>query len=225
MIKKKMTWQKPLCEAPKGKMGGPVTESKEREIQKLLDQHVADKLPVPEENQEHAHVDRNHLNQLIDQTEAWSIDLKKQLNDPKTLAIEELFTRKTDKDGKNSMHLKSEKVPLTILDSLNSTENEISGIYVLGDIRNHRVEPVYVGISRHVMRRLKYHGYGKSDSQSTLLKKMFGSIEGAEREEKLKLIRKMKVVVIPIESDYDLYIQEVMLAGLLQTEWNTFRTH
>lgn len=113
--------------------------------------------------------------------------------------------------------------------------NEIKGLYLFGQVVSGKVIPVYIGISRTIMARLKNHGWGKLHNQATLAYAMAASRNEHEGERKhlpynkiLKeqlAIRNYKVAILPEMSDYDLYFMEVHIAGKLKLEWNSFRTH
>jgi hypothetical protein len=116
--------------------------------------------------------------------------------------------------------------------------NEYKGIYVFGEELEDRIEPVYVGISRTIMRRLKQHGFGKNHNECTLAyiianeenydgkfsekRELFSKEMLKETREK---VQKFKVVIMPVNDDFELYFLEVALAGFLKTKWNSFKTH
>lgn len=115
------------------------------------------------------------------------------------------------------------------------TNNEFKGLYVFGEEINGKIVPVYVGISRTIYRRLRQHGWGKKHNECSLayLKAKFydNKLTRATTDNethlvpKKDIIKSYKVVLIPVEKDYDLYFLEVAIAGLLKTKWNSFRTH
>ncbi len=178
-------------------------------------------IPRNIDNSEHQHVNREHLSDLITQTEEWAEQICNKFKSREALKLNELFQQKPS-NGK--FYLQEQLIDQFFLDK-RIANKKMSGIYVMGTEREGFVQPFYVGISRDILVRLKNHGWGKTNYQSTLLKKMFQAESDNNRENKLKCIQNCYVYIIPIASDYDLYIQEVMLAGLLKTEWNTFRTH
>jgi len=117
------------------------------------------------------------------------------------------------------------------------SHNEIKGIYVFGELErtSGKVIPIYVGISRTVCKRLRNHGWGKLHNQATLAylisahkKKHKGRRIELDKNIFIKaqrLIQKYKVVIIPVEHDYDLHFMEAYLSGRLRTKWNSFKTH
>lgn len=112
--------------------------------------------------------------------------------------------------------------------------NEFKGLYIFGVEQNGKVFPVYVGISRTVFRRLRQHTFGKNHNQCSLayLKTKQQKVEITRKtvtnEDMLpakKIIQNYKVVLVPVQNDYDLYFLEVVLAGKFKTKWNSFKTH
>ncbi len=121
-------------------------------------------------------------------------------------------------------------------------------MYVFGE-KDENIIPVYVGISRDIFKRLKQHGWGKTHNAATLAyliadkefrynsnvrelgfsvvsKSQRKHIENEADVPKAKeLVRRFKVAIYPIENDYELYFHEVAVAGILQSKWNSFRTH
>lgn len=179
------------------------------------------RIPSNTNNTEHEHVNRAHIIDLISQTETWAEQLRSQFKAGNAYQLEELFQYHS---VRGKCYLQDHLIQRYFLDE--KTEGKkIKGIYVLASEKEGVIQPIYVGISRDILVRLKNHGWGKTNFQSTLLKKMFQAESDNNRDLKLKSIQNCYVYIIPIASDYDLYIQEAMLAGLLKTEWNTFRTH
>jgi hypothetical protein len=124
----------------------------------------------------------------------------------------------------------------TLLKQLN-VKAEFSGCYVLLDTGI----PVYVGISRTVLRRLRQHVLGTSHFDATFAYKMafdrrphqttrnaamadeeFSSTFRQARDD----IRGMDVAFIKIKNSLELHVFEPYCAMALDTEkWNTFATH
>ena len=112
------------------------------------------------------------------------------------------------------------------------SKNEFKGLYVFGEEVKGKINPVYVGISRTVYRRLRQHGFGKKHNECTLAYLMAKN-EKLTRvictnnilQPKKEVIRKYKLVLYPVLDDYKLYFYEVALAGIFKTKWNSFRTH
>lgn len=111
-------------------------------------------------------------------------------------------------------------------------QNEIKGIYFF--IEDKPVfELAYVGISATILRRMKHHTYGTDDNQPSLAYLIAAHHKGkASSRKEFKhmeygkaLVRKFKVVIHPIEDDYKMYFLEVALAGILNSKYNSFKTH
>jgi hypothetical protein len=119
-------------------------------------------------------------------------------------------------------------------------KNEVKGVYIFyeGD------KPVYAGISRKILRRLKNHFIGKSHNEAslvylTLREEHEDAIEGlfrrtrselpnfpTDREAKQQeMIQNWSIVVLPIEDNFELYLTEILIACELKTYWNSFETH
>lgn len=124
-------------------------------------------------------------------------------------------------------------------------ESDFSGCYVLQE----KEKPIYVGISRGVLKRLRQHLLGELESTASLAYSMAkrkhgdttgtGEILAGTRKsvmEKLKTgtafketqtyLRGLSVGMVPIENPLELYVFEAYAAMALKTsDWNTFRTH
>ena len=103
------------------------------------------------------------------------------------------------------------------LNNKRKKEDEVKGLYVFGELKdNGNVEPIYIGISRTVFRRLYQHTWGKKHNETSfsyLKAKHFSQHTGKridlaeellkEQQEKIKNYR---LIVIPEINDYDLYL-------------------
>ena len=114
---------------------------------------------------------------------------------------------------------------------------DFSGCYVFIDHDN----PVYVGISRNVLKRLVQHLNFNSHFSASLVYRMAsqGYSHEMKRDQAMKdnqfrtmffsaqrRLREMKVAFIEVHNDLELYVFEVFSAMNLNTDiWNTFRTH
>ncbi len=118
------------------------------------------------------------------------------------------------------------------------TDEDFQGIYIFFDGK----EPQYVGISRFVVARLQGHVKGKSHHISSLAYRLalieFEKINGEPFRGKRKdldfgkyigptqeKLKEMKVALLPILSDVEMYLFEVYCAMKLNTPYNDFRTH
>lgn len=179
------------------------------------------------------------IDDLIDKSIQYKELLFKKLNNEKCKTLLELYPKNQKGLISKDMALFNNLgyLPNTFSNSKFKKEAEIKGLYIFGELdkKSDQVIPRYVGISRTIFRRLKQHGWGKKHNEATLaaLKAITkGSHRGVRNtmseetiEEQQKIIRNYKVVILPETNDYDMYFMEVYLAGVLKTEWNSFRTH
>ncbi|QPF72256.1 hypothetical protein G8A07_04475 [Roseateles sp. DAIF2] len=114
---------------------------------------------------------------------------------------------------------------------------DFPGCYVFSD----QGKPVYVGISRGVVKRLVQHLNFESHYAASLVYKMATEDYPHEmkRDQAMKddqfrevflsaqgRLRQMTVAFVEINNDLELYVFEVFAAMKLDTDtWNTFRTH
>ena len=114
---------------------------------------------------------------------------------------------------------------------------DFPGCYVFLD----EGRPVYVGISRGVIKRLLQHLNFETHSAASLVYKMASMDFPHEmkRDQAMKddqfrevfltaqgRLREMSIAFIQIDNDLELYLFEVMASMHLDTDtWNTFRTH
>lgn len=182
-----------------------------------------------------------NLTSLLDYAKDLADEIRKKLNNESCKKISELYYCEKDRikrndDEFNNLGYKQNTFQKT--NSKNTEDNEFKGLYIFGDEENGKVIPVYVGISRSVFRRLRQHAWGKLPNECTLayLKTKYRwEIEGKkteratiENEDMLPakaIIQNYKVVLVPVQNDYDLYFLEVALAGIFNTKWNSFKTH
>jgi excinuclease UvrABC nuclease subunit len=115
------------------------------------------------------------------------------------------------------------------LDLLKSPTDKIQGVYIFS--KNN--QPIYIGISRDVLDRVKQHFYGKTHFSASLAyritKEEFGH-DGARKdldfsESQLNMQTQFKINVVPVADPYELYWLEVTLAGMFGTKYNEFETH
>ena len=126
--------------------------------------------------------------------------------------------------------------PATIARDLQLAE-DFSGCYVLIE----KGTPIYVGISRGVISRLRQHFTGKTHYDASLAYAIAQRRSPAKgnRSDVMKrpefqrafveaqsFLRSLSAAFIPIENPLELYVFEAYAAMSLGThEWNTFRTH
>lgn len=126
--------------------------------------------------------------------------------------------------------------PASIARSL-GRESDFSGCYVF--IENGK--PIYVGISRRVLARLRQHFTGKTHFDASLVYAMAQRRRQTQgkRSEVMNIpefrevfaamqgnLRLVQVSFVQIENPLELYLFEAFAAIELSThEWNTFRTH
>lgn len=115
--------------------------------------------------------------------------------------------------------------------------NELAGIYLFGEKIKGNVIPIYVGISKTIARRLKQHGWGSGHNQSSfayLMAKEENNHQDNREDMSMELleayqkrIQNYYVSVVPMDEKdpYKLYLFEVLIAGILKTKWNSFKTH
>ena len=115
--------------------------------------------------------------------------------------------------------------------------SDFSGCYVLLEKR----KPIYVGISRKVLSRLRQHVTGRSHFDASLVYSIAqrrrptpGDRSAAVRDPQFireferaqQYLRGLDVAFVQIDNPLELYVFEAYAAMELDTaEWNTFRTH
>jgi predicted GIY-YIG superfamily endonuclease len=118
-----------------------------------------------------------------------------------------------------------------------SVKGEISGLYIFYKGN----EPIYVGMSRKVISRIRQHMYGKTHYASTLTylivtdeikpktkekrKKIYQENEKAIREVQREMREEWKIRIIEVDDPYVRYFSEIYFAAKLKTCWNYFETH
>lgn len=128
--------------------------------------------------------------------------------------------RKLQADGKIPTHL---------------TGSGFSGIYLL----YHHDQPIYVGISRHVLRRLKQHVDGRNHYSASLAYRIAKEQSGAYPADQGRdafplpeiqrvqdyLLKEVEATTLPIANAEHLYLLELYAAMELATPYNRFETH
>jgi GIY-YIG catalytic domain len=114
---------------------------------------------------------------------------------------------------------------------------DFSGCYVLVE----KDEPIYVGISRSVLSRLRQHFTGKTHFDASLVyaiaqrrlptigkraEAMASALFQKEFAAAQAYLRTLQVAFVEIQNPLELYVFEAYAAMELRTHvWNTFRTH
>lgn len=178
-----------------------------------------------------------NLKLLLEEADKIAKELKVKLNRKSCPYLNDLYIESScSANRQTSVFNQLGYTPNTKLSHKNKSDNEFKGLYVFGEEQqNGRIQPVYIGISRTVYRRLKQHGWGKRHNECTLAYLMASekinhnksreSIPLKELEKAKSKVVKFKVVMYPVKSDYELYFLEVTIAALLKTKWNSFKTH
>ncbi len=128
------------------------------------------------------------------------------------------------------------KGPVAIARELKMT-GDVSGSYVLIE----KQKPIYVGISRSVLSRLRQHFTGKTHFDASLVYQIAQRRRPTpgDRSKVMKnpefqrefasaqtYLRSLNVAFVEIQNPLELYVFEAYAAVELGThEWNTFRTH
>ena len=116
--------------------------------------------------------------------------------------------------------------------------NEIKGLYIFYENEN----PIYVGISRKLIRRLRNHFLGKSHFEASLVyliaRDQYDSTKGIymkTRKEfpledyrddiQKRMMNTWKIGIYPETNSYKLYLLKIAVACKLGTKWNSFETH
>lgn len=178
------------------------------------------------------------LDKLVSEAKRQSDFLRDRLNSSDCLTLAHLF--RWDEQKSKAFTTREGLIQLRPLFNVKKKDtskanDEIKGFYVLGESNGIEVVPVYVGISGKVIRRLRQHTYGKRHNQASLAYLMAKHETGHQNdrakmgEEDIKKqrgkIKEFKFTISPIEDDFDLYFLEVCIAGILNTKWNSFKTH
>ena len=117
-------------------------------------------------------------------------------------------------------------------------EKKLMGIYIFYDDSGNAV---YVGISRTVIHRIKQHMTSNHHTAATLAyliartdyEKETGEVFPKQRKDLDKsfvpiqdeMKRRWSFSIIPFNEEYEMYVNEVVLACHLKTKWNSFKTH
>lgn len=150
----------------------------------------------------------------------------------------ELYTLKTDYYETNLPIFESIGLNNTIEPISDKPIKEIQGLYVFYE-DNHAK---YVGISRKIINRLRNHFIGKDhysaslvylmaraeeDELNGLFTKQRSELDFEKYRNKIqpKIRETWQIQIIPETNSYKRALMEILLACMLQTEWNSFDTH
>jgi len=175
------------------------------------------------------------IDQLIRKCEEAILLVKEKLADKNCPYIKDLYLLERghrQKDFLRKLNIQCN----SFLNKNNLIKNEVKGLYVFAsESIEGNWEPIYLGISRTVFRRLYQHVWGKKHNEATLAfimaKQRLLHVEKrntlliSELIKEQAFIKNLKLVIVPEENDYALYFMEVYMAGRLKSKWNSFRTH
>ncbi|KFF05655.1 GIY-YIG nuclease family protein [Flavobacterium reichenbachii] len=176
-----------------------------------------------------------NLNNLFSSADKIAKSILEKLNSPECPTVSNLYDSINGKIFINKK--KIDELGYSATRSC-TNPNDFKGLYVFGKEEDNFIIPVYVGISRTVFRRLRQHAWGKNHNQCSLAYLKTGekwktenrdidraTITNDEMNPARDIIKKYKVVLWPVDNDYELYFLEVTLAGIFKTYWNSFKTH
>ena len=108
-----------------------------------------------------------NMSELVQKCENIIIQIKEQLYDSRCLVVKDLYHH--DKGHKQKDFIQKLQVNCnTKLNTKTITNNEVKGLYVFGEVDSKGiVEPVYIGISRTVFRRLYQHTWGTKHNEAS----------------------------------------------------------
>ena len=173
------------------------------------------------------------INKLIQKCEDTISILEDHFANKDCLIVNDLYIESTSNRCNDFL----EKLQVTCNNKLHEkvkNENELQGLYVFGEFNkeNGKIIPVYIGISRTIIRRLRQHVWGKNHNEATfayLKARNNKKYNDDSKHEFIKLeqeeIKKYHFMVIPEKNYYDMYFMEVYIAGKLKIYWNSFKTH
>lgn len=175
------------------------------------------------------------INDLIKKCEDVIIKIRQRFSDTTCLVVKDLYHSEKGHRQKDFID-KLQVSYCSRLGKKSKKDDEVKGLYVFGEVTNlGNIEPIYVGISRTVFRRLYQHTWGKKHNETSfsyLKAKHFSGYVGKREllpshllKEQQEKIKNYRLIIIPELNDYDLYFMEIYIAGRLKTKWNSFKTH
>ncbi len=126
------------------------------------------------------------------------------------------------------------------------TNNEMKGIYIFFENEKPDAKPIYIGISKTILRRIKQHFSGRLHNQASLAfiiakeqhnngdhEKHSGNrlsfpFEKYRPEIQKRMKNEWGIRIIPIDGNSDYYRMatfEILLSCEFKTKWNTFQPH
>lgn len=176
-----------------------------------------------------------NVNELLAESNKIASILQSKLQANECPSLGDLYKRTYKVIRQKEVFKSNGYVPKNIQTDNPNNKNEYKGLYVFGELINGITTPVYVGISRTIYRRLRQHGFGKKHNECTLayniakLNTDFNKERSEFCENLLALEREnmqnFKVALYEVKEDFNLYFHEVAIAAILQTKYNTFKTH
>ncbi|MEM6523431.1 MAG: hypothetical protein AAF693_06560 [Bacteroidota bacterium] len=174
--------------------------------------------------------------ELITELDSISTTLKQQLsNKQRRVLISDL---RNEKMSRPYVRERLRKITTSDFNSYlgsakNPVNNDYSGIYVFGCKYKNEIIPVYVGISRNIVRRLYKHFWvQKSNSASWMYRIAQKYLQANTKNHKSQiselqegLATKIYVTIYPLSEPYKMHMAEAYIASVLKTYWNTFKTH
>lgn len=176
-----------------------------------------------------------NINELIQKCENVIIRIQEQFSNNSCIVVKNLYHPEKGHKQKDFI----QKLQVNCNNKLNLktiNNNEVKGLYVFGEVDSEGiVQPIYIGISRTVFRRLYQHTWGTKHNEASFAYLMAKTrldhqksrvlLDQNELAFEQKNIKNYRLVVIPEDLEYDLYFMEVYIAGRLKTKWNSFKTH
>lgn len=173
---------------------------------------------------------------LFNQLEVISSALKNQIsNHSRRILISDLRKHKMSRKNvrKALRNIANQDYNSYLGGAKKPVNNDYSGIYLFGYSNNGKTTPVYVGISRNIVRRLNKHFWSTSSNSASWMYRIAQKYLDADRSEhrtqieelQKNLANRIYVTIYPLKEPYKLHIAEAYIASTLKTYWNTFKTH
>ena len=148
-----------------------------------------------------------NLEILLEKANEIALTVRSKLSDDITPKLKDLYKVESGKTIRQKDVFEHSGYFPNEVSGKSKTNNEFKGVYILGDLQNNKVVPVYVGISRTVFRRLRQHGWGKLHNECSLaylLTRALNSQTNRKTVSHTELlpsktkIRNFKVVLLPL---------------------------